>query len=132
MEWSLENNFWIGDGSFFGKGTVPNQKEVANTCYFFLIILSTWIIISLKTFLSLGEKAFKYSVKVESKVSSLNVKRPSNSLFGEIFKKLHKFNKVGTLPTFLPFSMFLNKSIEILTPSETNSCVYFKSFSSLF
>ena len=60
-----------------------------------------------------------------SKVSSLKVNNSENRQLGEIFKKLHKFSKVGTLPIFLPFSIFLSKSIEISILSATYSWVYF-------
>ena len=52
------------------------------------------------------------AIKV-SKVSSLKVNKSENKQLGEIPKKLHKFNKVGTLPIFLLFSIFLNKSIAV-------------------
>ena len=56
-----------------------------------------------------------------SKVSSLKVNNSENKKFGEMFKKLHKFKSVGTLPMFLPFSILRNKSIEISTFSATYS-----------
>lgn len=66
-----------------------------------------------------------YFVSSVSKVGFSVVNKGSNNVSVVISKKLHKFNKVGILPIFLPFSIFLSKSVEILTFSDTKSCVNF-------